>query len=123
MSLHDYVDILKKWWKVILTFTMVGLVAGGIFAMTSPDKYEATSSLYVSIPTSDSATELNQAATYLARELKSYATVATSPYILKPVIEDKGVDKTVGALQDMVDVTNPTATYFFIFNKLINIFY
>ncbi|MBN6812542.1 polysaccharide biosynthesis tyrosine autokinase [Kocuria marina] len=110
MTLHDYVDILKKWWKTVITLTAVGLLAGGIYALVSPDTYKATSSLYVSIPASDSATELNQAATYLSRELKSYATVATSPYILKPVVEDTGVDKTVAQLQDMLDVTNPTAT-------------
>ena len=110
MTLRDYVDILKKWWKVIAALSVVGLLAGGILAVAMPSKYEATAQLYVSIPTSDSATELNQAATYLARELKSYTTVATSPYVLEPVRRNTGMNDSVSELQDMLDVTNPTAT-------------
>ena len=110
MTLRDYVDILKKWWKVIAALTVVGGVIGGALALALPSKYEATAQLYVSIPMSDSATELNQAATYLSRELKSYATVATSPYVLEPVQRDMGTQKSVGELQSMLDVTNPTAT-------------
>ena len=37
MTLHDYVDILKKWWKTVITLTVVGLLAGGIYALVSPD--------------------------------------------------------------------------------------
>lgn len=110
MTLREYVDILKKWWKVLAALTAVGLLTGGILAVAVPSKYEATAQLYVSIPTSDSATELNQAATYLARELKSYTTVATSPYVLEPVRRDTGMNDSVSELQDMLDVTNPTAT-------------
>lgn len=110
MTLRDYAEVLKKWWKIIAALAVVGLVAGGVLAVALPAKYEASSQLYVTIPTSDSATELNQAATYLSRELKSYATVATTPYVLDPVIRDKGLNRSVSDLQDMLDVTNPTAT-------------
>ena len=110
MTLRDYVDVLRNWWKAIAALTLVGVLAGVVLALVLPPKYEATSELYVSIPTSDSATELNQAATYLSRELKSYATVATSPYVLEPVRKATGVDKTVAELEEMLDVTNPTAT-------------
>ncbi|WP_158591158.1 polysaccharide biosynthesis tyrosine autokinase [Kocuria tytonis] len=110
MTLRDYVDVMKRWWKVIAALTLVGALAGGLLSLVLPAKYVATAQLYVSIPTSDSATELNQAATYLSRELKSYATVATSPYVLEPVAKDTGVGKSVADLQSMLDVTNPTAT-------------
>lgn len=110
MTLRDYADVLKKWWKIIAVLAVVGLVAGGIFSLVTTSKYEATAQLYVSIPTSDSATELNQAATYLSRELKSYATVASSPYVLGPMIEDTGLNRSVSDVSDMVEVTNPTAT-------------
>ncbi|MDO4920111.1 polysaccharide biosynthesis tyrosine autokinase [Kocuria sp.] len=110
MTLRDYVDILKKWWTVIAALALVGAVVGGAAALMVPTKYQSSSQLYVSIPTNDSATELNQAATYLSRELKSYTTVATSPYVLDPVRRDTGLDDSVEQLQAMLDVTNPTAT-------------
>ncbi|MDO5367531.1 polysaccharide biosynthesis tyrosine autokinase [Kocuria sp.] len=110
MTLRDYFDVLRKRWLVVAGLMLVGLLVGGVIALVIPPKYQATAQLYVAIPTSDSAAELNQAATYLSRELKSYATLATTPFVLEPVADRPDVNESVAALEGMLSVTNPTAT-------------
>lgn len=110
MTLRDYFDVLRKRWLVVAAVALVGLIGGAVIALTVPSKYEATAQLYVSVPVSDSAVELNQASTYLARELTSYAALATTPLVLEPVTESDDTDQTVTELQGMLEVTNPTAT-------------
>ena len=69
MTLRDYAEVLKKWWKTIAALAVVGLVAGGVLAVALPAKYEASSQLYVTIPTSDSAVSY------------THLTLPTTPYV------------------------------------------
>lgn len=73
--------------------------------------YGATTSLLFAATGGNSATELNQAATYLQREMASYVRVATSPNVLNPVIQQLHLTgETPATLAKSINVTNPTMT-------------
>lgn len=49
---------------------------------------------------------------YISNRITSYPTLATTSKVLKPVIDDLGLDETVTDLAGQVTVTNPTNTAF-----------
>lgn len=110
MSRRDLLRSVRRWWPAaILAFA---LVAGTSFAMGSAQtaRYGATATLIFAVSGGDSATDLNQASTYLQREMTSYARVASSPRVLDPVVKALKLDGTAADLARNVEAVNPTNT-------------
>lgn len=110
MSLNDYVGMLRHNWFLVLLLGLLG--AGGAYAYASslPPVYQATASLYVSVPGGESVGELVQGATYARGRIDSYAELATKPYVLEPVIEELGLDRSAASLRGDVTVTRTLNT-------------
>ena len=110
MYIREYLKVLLR--RPLLT-VLVGLVVfAGVLgqAILAGPSYSASTSLLFAVSGGNSATDLNQAATYLQREMASYTRVATSPRVLQPVITQLGLPDTPTSLAANVKVTNPTTT-------------
>ncbi|WHF24727.1 hypothetical protein QJS66_11520 [Kocuria rhizophila] len=71
MTLRDYVDVLRNWWKAI-ALTLVGGARGGSSRnWTATRKVRGHVGAHASIPTSDSATEPTRRPRTCPGELKS----------------------------------------------------
>ncbi|MBO3174832.1 hypothetical protein GZ180_07415, partial [Dermatophilus congolensis] len=111
MFVREYLSLLTR--RPLLHTIIGALVFAAVMAqglITQPT-YGATTSLLFAATGGNSATELNQAATYLQREMASYVRVATSPNVLNPVIQQLHLTgETPATLAKSINVTNPTMT-------------
>ncbi|WP_024285428.1 polysaccharide biosynthesis tyrosine autokinase [Cellulomonas sp. KRMCY2] len=112
MELSEYIRIVRKHWIVIMLIGLLGLGGAYAYAKSLPATYSATASIIVSSIGGESVGERVQGATYTDNRIESYAQLATSPFVLEPVIEELDLSMTPRTLARMVTVTRPVNTYF-----------
>lgn len=109
LELRDYVRILRKNWLLILIATVLGTVGAGAFSLAATPQYEATTSMYVSVRSSQATTgDLNQGSTYARQAVLSYVDVIGSAVVLSRVISDLELDETPKELAESVEASSPT---------------
>src|SRR4051794_21842274 len=88
------------------------LVAGAalVLSLAATPQYSSTAALYFSLQHGSSANDLAQGATYTRDQLASYATLARSPSVLGPVIDELDLHTTSAALAGRVSATAATDT-------------
>lgn len=116
ITLMDLFRIVRKHIVVgIITFVVV-FAAVCAYTFLVPPKYSATSQVFATYSDSsvqdNNISNINSASTYITNQIQSYPTLATTESVLKPVIDDLGLDTTVAGLAGQLTVTNPTNTTF-----------
>lgn len=92
----------------VSALVVTGVALG--LSMTATPQYSATAALFFSLQHGNSATDLAQGVTYTRDQLASYAALAQSPAVLRPVIDQLGLDSTPAALAGRVSATAATET-------------
>lgn len=112
MELREYMRILLQSWLLVVSLTLVGVLAAGAMSMIVTARYEATSQLYVSVrhDEADTASDLVQGATFAQQSVNSYIDLATSALVLDNVIEELDLDTTSTSLRHSLSVTSPENT-------------
>ncbi len=105
MQLHEYFTVVRKRWLLILLMTLLGGGAAAAVSLTSTPQYQAGASVYFSLPVGKTAGDLSQGSTYMQNQMLSYATLATMPAVLNPVIDRLGLDMTAAQLAGSVNAT------------------
>ena len=116
ITLMDLFRIVHKHLLVgIITFVVV-FAAVCAYTFLAPPKYSATAQVFATYSDSsvqdNNISNINSASTYITNQIQSYPTLATTESVLKPVIDDLGLDTTVANLAGQLTVTNPTNTAF-----------
>lgn len=110
MDLKDYLRILRENWLPILLITLLGVgLAAGATALTKP-KYTATTQVFVAVGGGDSATEILQGSSFSEKRVTSYVSLATSPRVLQPVIDQLDLDTTAESLAQSITANAPLQT-------------
>lgn len=110
MELSDYIQVIRRRWRIIVTTFLVTLaLAAGFTAVTTP-QYSASAELYVSTASTEGVTDLAQGSTFTQRQVTTYADVATTPYVLDPVIDELALDLRAGQLAQQITVQAPANT-------------
>ncbi|MFC6354655.1 polysaccharide biosynthesis tyrosine autokinase [Luethyella okanaganae] len=112
MELHDYLRILHKSWILILVGTLLGVaVAAGYSILTTP-KYQATTSLYVSVRAGEGAAtgDLVQGTSFARQAVTSYVDVVGSALVLDKVIDELGLDTSAQQLSSQIAASSPLNT-------------
>lgn len=103
MDLRDYITILRERWILVLVCALTGTLAGGLLTLVTSPTYESTSQIYVSVQTQDGSTQnLAQGSTFSQSQVAGFADLATSPLVLSPIINDRGLDVAVTSLAGRV---------------------
>lgn len=115
ITLMDLFKIIRK--HLVTAIIAFVVVVAGVSAYTflAPAKYTATAQTMATYNASDGGESIAQQSTggsYISNQITSYPTLATTSKVLKPVIDDLGLDETVTDLAGQVTVTNPTNTAF-----------
>ncbi len=87
--------------------SLLGAVA--IIGLTPPT-YQSHLRIYVSVDDPADADELGLGAIYTQELTRSFVELAGSPAVLEPVIEELGLDESVGALAGRIDVQTQVQT-------------
>lgn len=106
MEIHDYVRVLRRNAVLLVSTALIGVAAGAFVALNAPARYDATTTLFVSVqsPSGDS-TELNLGRTYAQQAVSSYVALVPSALVLQPVIDDLGLDLRPAQLAEKVDAS------------------
>lgn len=110
MELQDYLRLLRKRWIGIGLITVLALAAAAGFSLTQTPQYEAKSQIFVSVQGGTTASDLAQGSTFTQRQVTSYASMATSPRVLQPVIEELALDLRTQELAPLVRASIPLNT-------------
>lgn len=117
MTLGDLIHrISRHGIAAIVTFAVV-FTAVCAYTLLATPQYTATSQLYVavnvqSLPKGADVNSINTTGSYIATQITSYPKLATTETVLQPVINDLGLNESVGSLAQSVQAVNPTSTAF-----------
>ena len=102
MELQDYLRVVRKRWRVIVTAVLLGVMLASAATLLAPKIYESRTQFFVSTTGSDDSGALLQGSTFTQQRVKSYAQLLTTPRILAPVAA------SVGVTADLADQVTPT---------------
>lgn len=110
MSVARAIVVLRRRWYIVLAATLLGGI--GAFAVSSAVTpiYHSTASLYFSLRTASSGSDINQGSTYTQNQMLSFARLATSSVVLEPVSEALDGELSETQLRRMMSVTIPQNT-------------
>ena len=83
MTLHDYWDILRRSWLLVVATTVAGAAAALGLSLLMTPVYQAQSQLFVSVQSSEDVSGAYTGGLYVQQRMKSYVTVVDSPGVLR----------------------------------------
>jgi succinoglycan biosynthesis transport protein ExoP len=110
MDLRDLLSVLRRRWRSAVLVALVVLAAATGATLLATPQYTASTRLFFGVPGGDTVTDLAQGSTFTAKQMGSYAEVATSPLVLDRVISDVGLTTTAAELADRVTAVAPPDT-------------
>jgi capsular exopolysaccharide synthesis family protein len=112
MELNELLRVLRRSWMILVSLSLLGLLAGGLSSLLATKTYQATTQLYVSVqaPGDSSAVDIVQGSSAAQAKVRSYITVVTSPRVLQPVIKELGLKTSPGALASRIQVSSNNNT-------------
>ena len=110
MELADYLVVLRKYWISILAVTLIGVLAAAGVSLLITRTYTASTSVFLTVQSGDSAGELQQGSTYAENQVKSFAQVVTKPVVLDAVIKELSLPTTSTELANQVTASVPAGT-------------
>jgi len=103
---------LHLWWVVVVGAILGGIIAFG-YSSTRTPMFQSTASIYFSMKTASSGSDINQGSAYTQNQMLSFAQLATSAEVLESVRRDlarDGADLTITELRRMTSVGIPQNT-------------
>lgn len=111
VNVSDYMTALRARWRIVVATVLAGLAVAVAVLLLATPRYEASAELFVSTQTgSASSIDLLQGSSFTQQRVKSYTAIATSPAVLRPVIDELGLDVDPATLARSVTATTPTDT-------------
>lgn len=110
MSVARAIRVLRKRWWIVLLATILGGIAAFAASSTVTPVYHSTASLYFSLRTASSGSDINQGSAYTQAQMLSFARLATSSVVLDPVADELDGELSANRLRRMMSVTIPQNT-------------
>lgn len=110
MDLRGFLRLLARRWPTILVCALLGTGAGVAATAATTPVYEATAQIFVSTQTTEDSTQLNQGNAFTQARVQSYAEIAATRQITKPVIKQLGLDMTPDQLAGKITAEAPLNT-------------
>ncbi|GAB6858983.1 tyrosine-protein kinase domain-containing protein [Microbacterium xylanilyticum] len=107
MEFPSLVRTLRRQLVLVIASTVVGLSSGLLISLATPQRFEASTDVYISAQSSAQAStaDRTQASAYTRQAVESYRMLITSSLVLQPVIDDLRLPTTVPALAPTVRAT------------------
>ena len=105
MEFRDYLHVLRRARILIVVLAVVGAALGYGAGTVLPPKYAATATTFVSAKSASSLSDLSSGTSYIEAAVSGYATIATTAYVLQPVITQLHLATTPGALAGRISAS------------------
>jgi capsular exopolysaccharide synthesis family protein len=109
VELGEYLYVLRRRWLTVVIIAVTALALASAITLAMPKKYTATTRLFFGVA-AESVSDMAQGSTFAAKQISSFAEVATSPRVLEPVIGQLGLQTTPTELAKSVKTTVPVNT-------------
>ncbi len=110
MTVAEYVAVLRRNLAMILLLMLVGGVGSLLFSQTLPKQFRSYASVIVIPERGESTSEIVQGSNYVQNMVQSYALLASTPYVLQPVIDSLQIEQSTNRLAQMLSVETPLNT-------------
>lgn len=110
VELSDYLRILRKRWLIIVIVTLVGLASAATATLLTTPRYEASTQVFVFVPTTGTVGELAQGGSFAQNQVRSYAEAVSTPRVLDAVVRNLSLDETAEDLAETVTAEAPLNT-------------
>ena len=110
MSVGRAIGVLRKRWYIVLAATLLGGIGAFAASSTVTPIYHSTASLYFSLRTASSGSDINQGSAYTQAQMLSFARLATSALVLDPAANELDGDLGATQLRRTMSVTIPQNT-------------
>jgi len=112
MEIRDYIRILRKSWILIVCLVLAGVAGAAVASLLATPKYQAQTSLFVSVQTSDTSTngDLVQGSSFAQQKVASYVATVSSARVLEPVIKKLKLDESPSDLARQITASSPLNT-------------
>ncbi|CAI9406219.1 polysaccharide biosynthesis tyrosine autokinase [Aestuariimicrobium sp. T2.26MG-19.2B] len=110
MTVAQYVHILRRNLLLIILLAVVGGTGAYFYSHTLPKQYRSYASVMVVPVRGENTSEVVQGANYVENIVQSYALLATTPYVLQPVVDKLELGVSPGQLARQVNVVTPLNT-------------
>ncbi|MBW9215377.1 polysaccharide biosynthesis tyrosine autokinase [Mumia sp. zg.B53] len=107
MDSNAYLQVLRRRWLAIVLLAALGGAFAAAYVQTVTPQYRSTATLFYALARTDSVSELVQGSDYTREVVKSYASVARTPRVLTPVIDDLDLDTTPRRLAGSITASAP----------------
>lgn len=109
-SVRDYLAVIRKRWYVLLLAMLIGGGAGAAVSYSSTPLYESTAGVYFAVQTGGTAADLSQSGNFAQSQMPTFASFATLPIVLNPVIKQLGLGRTAANLAGSVSAVASSTT-------------
>lgn len=110
MELRSYLLVLRKNILVIILVTVIFGGAAAAYTFTITPQYRASSTVFVSIPSDGTVSDLQTGNTFSQQRVKSYSALVTKPVVLDAAIAELGLDVSAASLAERVTAAAVTDT-------------
>ena len=100
MTLPDYLGLLRKYWRSIVAIMLVAISLAGAYCLLVQPTYTSKASLFFSVNSANSASDLNAGSSYAESQVQSFAKVARTDIVLQPLIDELRLATTPEHLAD-----------------------
>ena len=104
LNISSLLELFKKWFLLILLFTLIGLGSAIFYGYSSPIIYESTTTLYVEPQVNSSIVDYEGILTN-NKMIKTYKQIIKSRKIVNKVIDNLKLDITYDKLIDMMTIS------------------
>lgn len=101
MDVRDYLRVFRRQIVVIVAGALIGLSTGALVAMLTPQRFEASAEVMVTVQVADTATpaERSLATGYAKQAVETYRAIITSSLVLEPVMQDLGLSSAPSGIR------------------------
>lgn len=111
MTIHDYVRVLRKRWRVLVVCVLIATGTAGAIVWRTTPKYEATTQLFVAATDlSSDLSGLAQGGQFTQERVQSYANIIDSLQVTGPVAAQAGDGLTAAQITNEVSASAPPNT-------------
>ena len=110
MELKSYLRVLRQNVALLIAAALVGALGGLGAGLLTPRAYTAQTQLFVSIPNTGNATDLQQGSAFTQERMQTYVDMANSRSVLRPVIAELDLDVTPDVLAKRVRASSDPQT-------------
>ena len=106
----ETLHLIRRHWLPAAIAAILGLIAGVVYAFSSPTAYSANASLIVNPGTPQQGGDVGQLNSFIIARMESYAALAETSMVLSPVATKLNETDGATALQDRLTFQVPTGS-------------